>query len=333
MIDAYLSSASTSIARVKKNIQRLIFVQPSCLDYILATLVSGGHILLADTHGVGKTSLARALAASIDWSVKNKKTDDGQETIGKIVTVQSKEFARVQGTVDLLPQDILGFNRYNNMTQSFVFQPGPIFANILLCDEINLLTPKTQGAFLQAMEEKMVTIDGVTYQIPNPFLLMATMNIRGQHLFHLPLPQLDRFAIRLSLGYPNEKDEKSILKIHGNSTAWQNFHPVVELGEILAWQKLLIEIEIHERVIDYIVRFIRKTREKSQKVFHGLSARAGIKISQLARALAMVRGEKIVTIDHVKELLIPVFAHRLGEEENIESFAAVISEIEKTISV
>ena len=362
MIDAHLQAATESIQRVKKNIQRLIFIAPEVLDYILATFAAGGHILLADTHGVGKTSLARALAGSISWGT-GEALLEGQ--------VKFKDFARVQGTVDLLPQDIVGFNRYQAATQSFVFQPGPIFSNVLLCDEINLLTPKTQGGFLQAMEEGVVTVDGVTYQIPAPFLLIATMNVRGEHLFRLPLPQLDRFAIRVSLGFPSEKDEHSIIRMHGDASAWDQFSAVAEVGEVLAWQHLIPKVEIHDKVIDYIVRFIRQSRSvlasgsasvsasnagvaanssssnsrvtsgaddnyhllSSSVVSGGLSSRAGIKISQLARALALVRGEKFATIDHVKELAVPVLAHRLAQVEAGQESAARIREIETRVAV
>lgn len=296
--------ARQGIESLIKNIRSVITIRSEKLQYIIASKLAGGHVILADAHGVGKTSLARALAGSIQWDV-DRKTADG---------VGLDSFSRIQCTVDLLPQDILGFNRYDMKSGSQIFNRGPIFANFVLCDEINLLTPKTQGSFLQAMEERTVTIEGTTYRLPDPFFIIATMNLRGAHLFPLPAPQLDRFMIRISIGYPQEEEEVGIVLQHGREDAWDNFGPVVEAAELVAWQRLVDGISIHRDVVDYIVRLVRKTRGYPGLIT-GASPRSGIKMSRLARALALVRGQDYVTIDLVKELTLPIFAHRLELED------------------
>ena len=174
--------ASDGIRRIIDNVRSLISIDARTIEHLLAAKMAGGHVILADSHGVGKTSLAKALAASIRWDTTDT-SDHG---------VAMDHFSRIQCTVDLLPQDILGFNRYDIASGSFTFTRGPLFAHFVLCDEINLLTPKTQGSFLQAMEEQAVTVEGTTYRLPDPFFIIATMNLKGAHLFPLPIPQLDR---------------------------------------------------------------------------------------------------------------------------------------------
>ncbi len=318
---AIFETAREGIARVHQNIRSVITIDAAKLEYLIAAKIAGGHVMLADSHGVGKTSLARALAGSIRWSDQDR-TSEG---------VDISNFNRIQCTVDLLPQDILGFNRFDMNNNSYVFNSGPIFAHFVLCDEINLLTPKTQGSFFQAMEEQKVSIEGTTYALPEPFFIISTMNLRGAHLFPLPAPQLDRFMLQLSMGYPDEEAEIQIVHRHGTEDSWKGFAPVAGVNELIAWQKLVDEVTINEDVVSYIVRFTRRTRGYPG-VVTGCSPRAGIKMSRLARALALVRGMNYVTIDLVKELLVPTLAHRLELEDPGQQPADVLRRIEQEVT-
>ncbi len=312
----FFSLAKKGIDRLTANILSVITIDKNRLEYLIAAKLAGGHVILADSHGVGKTSLARALAGSILW---------GQQGVSP-EGVPIDYFSRIQSTVDLLPQDILGFNRFDMKANQYLFNKGPIFAHFVLCDEINLLTPKTQGSFLQAMEEQQVSIEGRTYHLPDPFFIIATMNLRGSHLFPLPAPQLDRFMIQISMGYPEHDKEVAIIMRHGKEDSWKDFGAVVEPGEILAWQKLVDQVSIHEDIVNYIVYLTRKTRSWPG-VVTGASPRSGIKMSRIAKALALVRGQDYVTIDIVKELVLPVFSHRLELEDPSASAETVLKEV------
>ncbi len=310
------------VSRLINNIKSVIFMDAKKLEYLIAAKIAGGHVMLADSHGVGKTSLARALAGSIKMS--------GENTIKKGVKIE--QFSRIQCTVDLLPQDILGFSRLDGKANTFVFNQGPIFAHFVLCDEINLLTPKTQGSFFQVMEEQSVSIEGNTYELPDPFFIISTMNLKGAHLFPLPAPQLDRFMLQLSLGFPNPEDEASIIKQHGRDDAWKNFKPVIEDLDLIKWQKMVDKVSIHEDIIDYIVACIRKTRVHPE-VLMGASPRAGVKISKLARGLALIRGDDYVTIDLVKEIFLPAVSHRLVMQDPAQSAEEILRGILKSVPV
>ncbi|MDA3852527.1 MAG: MoxR family ATPase [Spirochaetaceae bacterium] len=286
------------IDKLIENVQSLIYIDRVKLEYLIAALLAGGHVMLSDSHGVGKTSLARALAGSIRW-----KKD------GKNLTLM-EGFNRVQCTVDLLPQDILGYSRIQGDNYDMVFRKGPIFAHFLLCDEINLLTPKTQGSFFQAMEEQQVTIEGDTHQLDNPFFIISTMNLKGSHLFPLPAPQLDRFMIQLSMGYPKHEEECKIVQQHGQTNSWNNFQPVMEVHDLVDAMSQVDKMTLHKDVVDYIVHILRATREHP-RLDTGASPRSGVKVSRLSRALALVRGEEYVSLDLVKEILEPCLVHRL----------------------
>jgi MoxR-like ATPase len=319
---SYFSVAKDGIERLKANILSVIVIKPERLEYIIASKIAGGHVILADSHGVGKTSLARALAGSIEWGTA-KESKDG---------IPIDQFSRIQCTVDLLPQDILGFNRFDMTSNRYMFNKGPIFAHFILCDEINLLTPKTQGSFFQAMEERMVSIEGKTYELPEPFFIIATMNLRGSHLFPLPAPQLDRFMTQISLGYPDHDKEIEILLKHGTERAWEGFAPVVDVREMFAWQKLVDLVTADTDAVEYIVQVIRKTRGYPG-VITGASPRAGIKVLRLAKALALVRGINYITIDLIKELIKPCLSHRLELEDASQSPDAVLEAVMKEIRV
>ncbi|MCL1817517.1 MAG: MoxR family ATPase [Spirochaetaceae bacterium] len=283
-----------------KNIKKIISVDTRKLEHIIAAKLAGGHVILADSHGVGKTSLARALAGSIRWHTEDLYSDK----------VTLERFSRIQCTVDLLPQDILGYNRFVGGSSEIIFNKGPIFAHFVLCDEINLLTPKTQGSFLQVMEEQSVTIEGKVYHLPDPFFIIATMNLKGVHLFPLPAPQLDRFMIRLSLGYPKLEEEEAIVNLHGRADAWADFEPVIDSADLIKWKKMVDEVQLHPEITSYIVACVRHTRSHPD-IETPASPRAGVRISRLVRALSLCRGLDYVPIDHVKEVFIPAMAHRV----------------------
>jgi len=299
------SNIKPSIDLLSNNIRNLISVDAKKLEYIIAAQIAGGHVILADSHGVGKTSLARALAQSIRW-----RPEDLAVINGGTNDVKMEGFNRVQCTVDLLPQDILGFNRFIGQSGEMIFNKGPVFAHFVLCDEINLLTPKTQGSFFQVMEEQSVTIEGKLYNLKDPFFIIATMNLKGVHLFPLPVPQLDRFMIRLSLGYPSAEDETEIINRHGRIDAWSNFKSVIDSADLIRWKKMVDEVQMHPDVINYLVNCVRFTRVHPD-IETPASPRAGVRISRLARSLALCRGMDYVPVDIIKEIFIHAMAHRI----------------------
>jgi len=311
-----MDSIKQSIDLLINNIRNLISVDAKKLEYIIAAQIAGGHVILADSHGVGKTSLARALAASIKWRPEdlaagsNSKSSDKMSYDKMSGDVKMEGFNRIQCTVDLLPQDILGFNRFIGNSGEMIFNKGPIFAHFVLCDEINLLTPKTQGSFFQVMEEQSVTIEGKSYSLTDPFFIIATMNLKGVHLFPLPTPQLDRFMIRLSLGYPSAEDEKAIINRHGKIDAWDSFKSVIDSADLKRWKKMVDDVQMHPDIVSYIVNCVRFTRLHPD-IETPASPRAGVRISRLARSLALCRGMDYVTIDTVKEIFIHAMAHRI----------------------
>ena len=310
---------SQGVARLIANIKSVIYIDSRKLEYLIAAQIAGGHVMLADAHGVGKTSLAKALAGSIRWT-------EPQEDKGL------KSFNRIQCTVDLLPQDILGYSRFLDSSSRIAFVRGPIFAHYVLCDEINLLTPKTQGSFFQAMEEQAVTVEGQTYELPDPFFIIATMNLKGVHLFPLPAPQLDRFMIELSMGYPEPADEAAIVRQHGRDDAWSSFAPAVSSAELVEWQAQVDQVEIHPEIVNYIVACVRQSRLHPD-VAMGASPRTGVKLSRLARALALVRGQDFVTVDLVKEIFPPTVAHRLVLNDASRNAGPVLQDILGSVPV
>jgi MoxR-like ATPase len=318
------SPINKSIEQLITNIRQLISVDEKKLEYIIAAQIAGGHVILADSHGVGKTSLARALAQSIKWRPEDLADKDGEANM--------EGFSRIQCTVDLLPQDILGYNRFFGNSNKLFFNKGPIFAHFVLCDEINLLTPKTQGSFFQVMEEQSVTIEGKLYKLTDPFFIIATMNLKGVHLFPLPVPQLDRFMIRLSLGYPSEEDEKEIVNRHGKIDAWDNFKSVIDSADLIRWRKMVDKIQMHDDITSYIVSCVRQTRVHPD-IETPASPRAGVRISRLARSLALCRGMDYVSIDLVKEIFIHAMAHRIITRDPSIPPEALLQNILNTVPV
>lgn len=303
-----------------ENIRKVIYIERRKLEYIIASQIAGGHVILADSYGVGKTSLARALAGSIFPLHRSGTSADVQP------------FCRIQCTVDLLPQDIIGFTRFDGKSGDFVFRKGPIFSNFILCDEINMLTPKTQGSFFQAMEEQKVSAEGETYDLPSPFFIIATMNLEGSHLFPLPAPQLDRFMIRLSMGMPSFKDECAIVKQHGREDGWKDLRKVITSEDINEFRSRADSVTVKDGLIEYIVKVVSATRAHPE-ISCGASPRAGVKIYRLSKALSLIRGENFVSPDTVKELLVPALCHRIVVAGNGKDLAEVISSIAGNIRI
>lgn len=323
MIQTTIEDVQKGVERLITNIKKVMYIDDRKLEYMLAAKLAGGHVILADFHGVGKTSLARALSGSIIWDEEAERGEAG---------VKIEPFSRIQCTVDLLPQDILGYTRMYSGSEELVFIEGPIFAHFVLCDEINLLTPKTQGSFFQAMQEQNVTIEGRTYNLPAPFFIIATMNLEGVHLFPLPAPQLDRFMIQLSVGFPDPETEVEIIKQHGRDNAWSDFGPVIPYRELLSWQKMVDQVTIRDEILEYIVQCVRQTRFHPD-VHICASPRSGIKVSRLARALALLRGRNYVDIDLIKEIFLPAMAHRIIMQDSSEKSEDFLLHVLDTVPI
>lgn len=301
-----------------RNIQTVIYTDEKKLEFLLASKLAGGHVLLADSHGVGKTSLAGALAGSLEWDISPR------------TETPLKPFNRVQCTVDLLPQDILGYNHLTYGSSENRFIPGPVFSHFLLCDEINLLTPKTQGSFFQVMEEQKVTIEGKTYPLESPFFIIATKNLEGNHLFPLPAPQLDRFMIRLSLGFPSESDECKIVKQHGRLDGWKDFRSVIKASELIRWQTLVDNVYLDDNLISYIVRCVRETRKRPE-IQTPASPRSALKTARLVKALALIRGQAYVTSEMIQEALPLVLSHRILLRTDEDDSRKILQEITESV--
>ncbi|MCR4433244.1 MAG: MoxR family ATPase [Coprothermobacterota bacterium] len=274
--------------RVLNNVEKVIVSKKEAITMALAAVLAGGHILVEDVPGVGKTMLCRSLARSFGCN-----------------------FQRIQFTPDLLPSDILGLSVFNMKTQQFEFKPGPIFTHFLLADEINRATPKTQSALLEAMGERQVTIDGVTYHLEEPFVVMATQNpIEYEGTFPLPEAQLDRFIIRLKLGYPEEHYEQEMLQRLRSTHPIYSLEPVANQMELQEAQRCTREVFVDETVYQYIVSLVGATR-KNEDVYLGASPRGSIALLHLSQALAVMQGRNYVAPDDVKLATPFALPHRI----------------------
>jgi MoxR-like ATPase len=284
------SEAFAAVARrLAANITRAVQVREETLKHLLVALLAEGHVLIEDNPGVGKTALARALARSIDC-----------------------QFARVQCTSDLLPADMVGTNVYDQREQRFEFRPGPVFANVVLVDEINRASPKTQSGLLECMQERCVTVDVHTHELARPFLVLATQNpIEYEGTYPLPEAQVDRFMIRISLGYPDRAAESGMLAAHEAGDQVLALMPVATAGEVLAAQDAAARVRASEPLRDYIVRVLWRTRD-DPRVDLGASPRAGLMLLRAAKAHAMMEGRDHALPDDVQALARPVLAHRLA---------------------
>jgi MoxR-like ATPase len=275
-------------SQVTENVEHVIIGKREAIELLMVALLCEGHVLIEDVPGVGKTMLARSIAISLGG-----------------------QFKRLQCTPDLLPNDVTGVSIFNQQLSQFEFRAGPIFVNILLADEINRATPRTQAALLEAMQEQQVTVDGVTRQLPRPFLVLATQNpIEYEGTFPLPEAQLDRFLMRLTLGYPNATQEKQLLP------HLQHEHPITKLQQVtdetklLEFQKQVWDIHVDDSLQEYIVKLVGATRDHSDLIL-GASPRASLALFKTAQALAAVRGRDHVIPDDIKYLTLFALAHRL----------------------
>ena len=283
-----LPDITEKIALLRNNIKKHIKGKDNVIDYCLCALFSGGHVLIEDIPGVGKTTLAYTIASSINL-----------------------EFSRIQFTSDLLPADIIGVSVFDQKTNEFKFKSGPLFANIVLADEINRTTPKTQSALLEAMNESSVTVDGSSYSLSNPFMVIATQNPFEYHgTFPLPESQLDRFSIKLNMGYPDLQSEKSILSNHHSSSYKENVSPVLDINDLNRIKSFVENVHIEEEVLDYILSIVNKTRD-SDLFELGISPRGAIILKNLSMANAVINNRTYVTPDDVKKMVIPAFSHRV----------------------
>jgi MoxR-like ATPase len=277
-----------SFSTVVDNVERVIQGKDREVRLALACLIAEGHLLIEDVPGVGKTMLAKAIARSIDCS-----------------------FRRIQFTPDLLPTDVTGVNVYNQERGDFEFKPGAIFANIVLGDEINRASPKTQSSLLECMEEHQVTMDGVTYHLGMPFMVIATQNpIEHEGTYPLPEAQLDRFMMRLSLGYPSMESEATILGTHGIASTLDDISPVTDARGVSEMVLMAREVHVAKALQRYIVLFSEATR-RHPDLYLGASPRASIALLRASRAVAASEGRDYVVPDDVKALVIPVMAHRI----------------------
>jgi MoxR-like ATPase len=277
-----------AVQRITENIQQVIIGKPEVIKHLLVSVLCEGHVLLEDVPGTGKTTLARSLSRSLGCS-----------------------FNRIQFTPDLLPSDVTGLSWFNQKAQEFEFRPGPIMHQIVLADEINRATPRTQSALLEAMQERQVTSDGVTRPLPRPFMVLATQNpVELEGTFPLPEAQVDRFLLRVAIGYPDQAEENTILERFKQSDPLEELEAVTNPEEITALQQERRNVRIEDSVRDYIVRIARATRE-NKDISLGASPRASLALYQSAQAWASINGRDFVLPDDVKDMAPPVLSHRL----------------------
>lgn len=298
-----------TIQKLKANIEKVIVGKSQVIDLVLTTLVAEGHVLLEDMPGSGKTVLAKALAKSMDVP-----------------------FSRVQMTPDLLPSDVTGLNVYNMKNGEFEFHSGPVFTNVLLADEINRATPRTQASLLECMEEKQVTIDGVTRKLDKPFLVIATQNpIETSGTFPLPEAQLDRFMMRLHMGAMEAEQELEILERYRANNPLEELEAVISAEEIRELQKAYRDIYIHPELVSYIQKICMATR-KRKEIRVGVSVRGTLTLMRAAQAYACIQGRSYVVPEDIKTLVEPVLAHRLVLEGNYYLQGATLAQLERIMS-
>jgi MoxR-like ATPase len=309
--------AAKAIRSIQDNVERVIKGKPHVIEMAVVCLLARGHLLIEDVPGVGKTTLAHSLARSIDCS-----------------------FKRIQFTSDLLPSDILGISMFNRQKQAFEFMPGPIFANIVLADEINRTTPKTQSSLLEAMSEAQVSVDSQTYPLRQPFMVIATQNPAEYHgTFPLPESQLDRFLMRIRIGYPAPEEEKKVLERPQSLHPAEDLQPVMTAEEVLDLQNHVEKVRLDESLMEYLLAIVLATR-RSELLALGVSTRGALALCKAAKALALVRNRDYCLPDDIKEMAPIVLPHRVmlkhGQGirgKGVDQAEQVILDVLETVSV
>lgn len=274
--------------RLTDHVGTVVLGKPEVIKLVIVALLAEGHVLIEDVPGVGKTLLARALASSIDC-----------------------DFHRVQFTPDLLPSDILGSSIYNASSGEFLFKPGPVFSNVILADEINRTTPRTQSALLEAMSDRQVSVDGKTYPLERPFLVLATQNpFEFEGTYVLPESQLDRFMMRVSMGYPLPSEERNILTSHREGEPVDRLRPVLSRDDVLSLQQAARHVRVDDAIADYLLELVHATRE-TEDLNVGVSTRGALTLYRASQAFALVSGRSFVVPDDIKAMALPVLAHRV----------------------
>ena len=283
-----VTTDSIRLAELQSSIARIVKGKEDVIRLALTALLARGHLLVEDVPGVGKTTLAHALARSFKCS-----------------------FQRIQFTSDLLPSDVIGVSVFNPGTKSFDFKPGPIFANIIVADEINRTTPKTQSALLEAMNESQITVDNHTHPLPKPFLVIATQNPIEHHgTYPLPESQLDRFLMRIRMGYPSRASEKEIIRNNSNHTGAERLASMMDAADVVAMQEAVSKIKVEDALLDYVLEIVDRTRQTEQLSL-GVSPRGAVMLHRGAQARAFLEGRDYCLPDDFKQLIVPVFAHRV----------------------
>ena len=314
---ALTREAVERVDRLQGAIETVIKGKPEAVRLAIVTLIAGGHLLVEDVPGVGKTTLAQSLARALDCT-----------------------FQRVQFTSDLLPSDVIGLSIYNEHAGVFQWKPGPVFANVVLADEINRTTPKTQSALLEAMAERQVTVEGITHRLPAPFIVLATQNPIEHHgTYPLPESQLDRFMLRLRIGYPEVAAEKQMLRDREYNDPLEELRPVMSSAEVLDLQQSVSAVSVDDALVGYLMRIVSATRD-SEMLDLGVSPRGTLALFRAAQALALTEERSYCIPDDIKRLVLPVFAHRIlvssrfsSSLRRSEEAEAVLTEIIKTVSV
>jgi MoxR-like ATPase len=314
---AAAAESSAKIDAIQAAVESVIRGKSEVVRLALVGLFSRGHLLIEDVPGIGKTTLASALARALDLSIQ-----------------------RIQFTSDLLPSDVIGLSIFNPKSGDFEWRPGPIFANVVLADEINRATPKTQSALLEAMAEEQVTVDGISRQLPTPFIVIATQNPSEHHgTYPLPESQLDRFMLRLQIGYPSFDDEKTILQDRLGSDPLEAIRPVLTREDVMELQRLTAAVKVDDSLTDYLLRIVAATRD-CERLELGVSPRGALALFRAARANALISGRDFCIADDIKRLVIPCFAHRVivnsrsaGLRSHIREAEAILRDILEKISV
>jgi MoxR-like ATPase len=311
------STAASRIGELQRSIARVVKGKEEAIQMALMTLLARGHLLVEDVPGVGKTTLAHAIARSFHCT-----------------------FQRIQFTSDMLPSDVIGVSVYNPVAQEFEFKPGPIFANIIVADEINRTTPKTQSALLEAMNESQITVDNHTHPLPKPFLVLATQNPIEHHgTYPLPESQLDRFLMRIRMGYPARASEKEIIRNNAGTSGAEQVAALMDAADVTAMQETVSQVRVDDSLLDYALDIIERTRQTEQLSL-GVSPRGAVMLHRAAQARAFLEGRDYCLPDDFKRLIVPVFAHRVvvssryvSTQKKSEQAESILREIVDTTRV